>query len=61
MSLKAIIKERYTIDEYLSREDDSESRSEFVAGRVFGMAGGTDSHIQISFNVTFANRTGIGR
>lgn len=38
--------------EYLSLEESAESRSEFIAGRVFAMAGGTDTHIQISFNMT---------
>jgi len=52
MALKASIQDRYSVGEYLAHEDESESRSEFIAGRVFAMAGGTDSHIQISFNVT---------
>lgn len=52
MALKAIISKIYSAEEYLDLEDASESRSEFVAEHVFGMAGGTDSHIQISFNVT---------
>lgn len=44
--------EIYTPEEYLASEDSAESRSEYIAGRIFAMAGGTDSHIQISFNVT---------
>ena len=52
MALKASVDDRYTIDEYLSLEDASEARSEYIDGRIFTMAGGTDSHIQISFNLT---------
>ncbi len=52
MALKASIDKRFTTDEYLAIEERSESRSEYLAGRVFAMAGGTDAHIQISFNVT---------
>jgi Uma2 family endonuclease len=52
MALKASIEKRFTREEYLVLEDTSEFRNEFVAGRTFVMAGGTASHIQISFNVT---------
>lgn len=52
MALEASVQDRFSIDEYFSNEDISESRSEYIAGRIFAMAGGTDSHIQISFNVT---------
>ena len=52
MALRASIPETFSIEEYLEREDSAEFRSEYVSGSIFAMAGGTDSHIQISFNVT---------
>lgn len=41
---------KYTPEEYLALEEKAEYRSEFVNGYIFKMAGGTESHIQISFN-----------
>ncbi len=52
MALLAKIQERISEEEYLNFEESSESRNEFVNGHVYAMAGGTDSHIQISFNLT---------
>jgi Uma2 family endonuclease len=52
MALRATIQERLAPDEYLAREESAEFKSEFVNGYVYAMAGGTDSHIQISFNLT---------
>lgn len=52
MALRAKIPERITAEQYLAREESAEERSEFVGGYVYAMAGGTDSHIQISFNLT---------
>ena len=43
---------KYTPEEYLALEEKAEYRSEFVNGYIFKMAGGTEAHIQISFNVT---------
>lgn len=43
---------KYTPEEYLALEEKAESKSEFVDGYIFTMAGGTEAHIQISFNVT---------
>jgi|SRR5215213_6243306 len=43
---------KYTPEEYLALEEKAEYRSEFVNGYIFKMAGGTESHIQLSFNVT---------
>ena len=43
---------KYTPEEYLALEEKAEYRSEFVNGYIFKMAGGTESHIQISFNTT---------
>lgn len=45
-------KRKYTPNEYLALEEKAEYRSEFVDGYIFKMAGSTESHIQISFNLT---------
>ena len=52
MALRARVQESYSVDEFLRAEDAAEARSEYVDGQIFAMAGGTDSHIQISFNLT---------
>ncbi len=52
MAQRSQLQETYTPDEYLKREESAEERSEFICGRVYAMAGGTASHIQISFNLT---------
>jgi Uma2 family endonuclease len=52
MSSRAEKKDRYTVQDYLTLEEKAEFKSEFVDGEVFAMAGGTEAHIQISFNVT---------
>ncbi len=43
---------KYTPEEYLALEEQAEYRSEYVDGYIYKMAGGTESHIQISFNAT---------
>lgn len=45
-------KKKYTPEEYLALEEPAEYRSEYVNGDIFKMAGGTEAHIQISYNVT---------
>ncbi|MEO5859577.1 MAG: Uma2 family endonuclease [Pyrinomonadaceae bacterium] len=52
MGLKAQIQQSYSIEEFLRHEDAGEFRSENIGGQIYAMAGGTDSHIQISFNIT---------
>ncbi|MGD9562456.1 MAG: Uma2 family endonuclease [Pyrinomonadaceae bacterium] len=52
MALRAKVADRLTADEYLALEESSEERSEYIDGYVYAMAGGTASHIQISFNLT---------
>lgn len=42
----------YTPQEFLDREETAEARSEYIDGQIYAMAGGTVSHIQISFNLT---------
>jgi hypothetical protein len=52
--MSASKKERkYTPAEYLALEENAEYRSEFINGYIFQIAGGTEAHIQISFNMTF--------
>lgn len=43
---------KYTPEEYLVLEENAEYKSEYVNGYIFKMAGGTEAHITISFNVT---------
>lgn len=51
--MTALPKEKiYTPEDYLSLEENCEYRSEYVDGYIFKMAGGTEAHIQISFNIT---------
>ena len=45
-------KKKYTPEQYLALEEKAEYRSEYVDGYIFKMAGGTESHIQISYNAT---------
>ena len=52
MALKAKKQTHYTSAEYLALEEKAEFRSEFIDGYIFEMSGGTENHIQISFNVT---------
>jgi Uma2 family endonuclease len=48
---KAIEKKKYTYQEYLQLEIDTDIRHEFWNGEVFAMAGGTRSHSEIGLNV----------
>jgi len=45
-------KKKYTPEDYLSLEEKAKHRSEYLNGYIFKMAGGSDEHITISFNVT---------
>jgi Uma2 family endonuclease len=45
-------KKKYTSAEYLALEERAEYKSEYVGGYIFKTAGGSESHIQISFNTT---------
>lgn len=42
---------RYTVEEYLKIDADSEIRHEYIDGQIIDMAGGNDPHSLISFNV----------
>jgi len=52
MALRAKVSERLSVEEYLTQEESAEERGEYVGGCIYAMAGGTDTHIQISFNLT---------
>ncbi len=45
-------KKKYTPEEYLALEEKAEYKSEYVDGYIFKLAGGTEAHIQISYNAT---------
>ena len=42
---------RFTVEEYLKIDSDSQIRHEFVQGQIIDMAGGSDRHSQIIHNV----------
>ena len=42
---------RYTVEEYFQIDEASETRHEYVDGRVYDMAGGTNRHSQITHNL----------
>jgi len=51
--MTALRKEKkYTPEQYLALEEEAGCKSEYVNGSVFKMAGGTEAHITISFNLT---------
>ncbi|HWQ31771.1 MAG TPA: Uma2 family endonuclease [Blastocatellia bacterium] len=54
--MNAIPKHRYTLEEYIELDKNSEERYEYFDGEVFAMAGGTINHGRISSNVHFALR-----
>lgn len=58
MTLEVRKQKRYTPTEYLALEEKAEFRSEYIDGYIFEMSGGTENHIQISFNLTklFSNK-----
>ncbi len=48
---KAIEKKKYTYQEYLQLEIDTDIRHEFWNGEVFAMAGGTRNHSEVGGNI----------
>ncbi len=48
---------RLSEDEYIARERSAESKSEYLDGQVFAMAGGTPRHNLVSANLTAAVAT----
>jgi len=53
MNTVAVLK-HYSIEEYLAAEDLAVEKSEYYAGEVFSMAGGTLNHNRIAGNIHFA-------
>lgn len=47
-------KDRYTLEEYLELDKNSEEKYEYFDGQVFAMAGGSPDHVRISVNVCSA-------
>ena len=52
--MTAIPKYKYTIEDYIELEKDSEERWEFFAGEVWSMAGASPTHEEISVNLSTA-------
>lgn len=48
---------RYTYQDYLALEEASNVKHEFLAGEIYGMAGGTPEHAALSVAVSSALRT----
>ncbi len=46
-----IAAERFSIEEYLQREERAEFKSEYIDGRILPMTGGTTNHNQIALNI----------
>ena len=51
--MTALEKRRYTEEEYLELERDSDIKHEFYGGELFAMAGASEAHILICTNVTY--------
>jgi Uma2 family endonuclease len=49
--MTALPKKKYTLEEYLEFDKNSEERYEYFDGEVFAMAGGSPNHARISGNV----------
>ena len=45
-------KKKYTVEEYLQREETAVEKSEYYRGEVYAMSGGTENHSLISANVS---------
>ena len=50
---------RYTVEEYMELETQSNVRHEFYEGEIFAMAGGTVRHSVIVLNIAFALRQAL--
>ncbi len=49
--MTALPKQRYTIEEYIELDKNSEERFEYFGGEVFSMAGSSPNHVRICRNV----------
>jgi len=50
---------RYTVEEYLALERDSETKHEFYNGEIFAMAGASEAHNLVSLNVSAVLRSAL--
>lgn len=48
------IDRKYTVEEYLGIEENSDIRYEFIDGEIYAMSGGTDKHVDIISNISGA-------
>lgn len=54
--MSALPKEKYTLEEYLELDRNSDERLEFCDGEIFSMGGASDQHDQIETNLIFQLR-----
>lgn len=54
--MSALPKEKYTLEEYLELDRNSDERLEFWDGEIFSMSGASDPHDQIETNLIFQLR-----
>lgn len=58
--MHAAIRPALSVDEYLAGELESPVRHEYIAGEVYAMAGGSDTHNSIALNLALALRQHLG-
>lgn len=51
MSAVAVSKQKYTLEEYLELDKNSEEKYEYFDGEVFAMAGGSPNHARLGFDI----------
>src|SRR2546425_4299533 len=51
MAMTALPKRKYTLEEYIELDKNSEEKYEYFNGEVFAMVGGSPNHARISGNV----------
>ena len=59
--MSALPKEKYTLEEYLELDRNSDERLEFWDGEVFSMSGVSDEHDRIEGNIYFHLRSHSGK
>lgn len=58
--MNAAIKPLLTVEDYLAGELESPIRHEYIAGEVYAMSGGSDTHNSIALNLALALRQLLG-
>jgi len=51
MSAIAVSKQKYTLEEYLELDKNSEEKYEYLDGEIFAMAGGSRNHARLGFDI----------